>query len=697
MAIQSQTGALSAKLDVDPAGLPGARPAKLPAAPKLQLASAVMRPPSGDEWLHEIKFDGYRMAATLDAGEVRLTTRNQLPYTERFPEIVEALADLPVRSAVLDGEIVALRRDGRSDFGALQRWLGVVPDDSAVAAGVRVVYQVFDLLYLEGHDLKGVALEDRKAALASLLAGVKDVPLLFSEHLELDGEDVFDVACNLELEGIVSKLRGSTYRPGRQRDWLKCTCLSSGDFVVGGYTAPRGSRQGFGALLLGEPDDDGLLRYVGKVGTGFDDALLTSLSARLDEHRREDSPFATPVPRVAVRSGVTWVEPALVVEVAYSERTRDGYLRHPRFHSLRVDKGADDVSAAAQRPLEAPVGPSGGSGAERDQEETMGEKTAPEVKAGQRGARRSSKRAGGGKDRRAADTVAGVKLSNPDRVVYADQGVTKKDLAEYYAEVGEHLLRYARTRPLSLVRCPEGSEEQCFYQKHPGPAFASSLPRVPIEESEGVEDYLYLESVADIVALIQAGVLEIHAWGSSVDDLERPDQLVFDLDPADDVPLEFTKRMARTTRDVLAQLGLTGFLKATGGKGLHVVVPLTPDTDWDTTKAFAKGVAEAIAAGDPERLTTNMSKAKRGGKVFIDYLRNGRGATAIVPYSTRSRSGAPVAVPLRWDELSRLESPGAYDMRSVRRRLASLKEDPWAGFEAARRPLSEVLDPQEAL
>lgn len=292
--------------------------------------------------------------------------------------------------------------------------------------------------------------------------------------------------------------------------------------------------------------------------------------------------------------------------------------------------------------------------------------------------------------------VAGVRLTNPDRVLYADQGATKKDLAEYYVAVGEELLRYAASRPLSLVRCPEGSEAQCFYQKHPGPAFASSLPRVPVEESDGVEEYAYLESVSDIVALVQAGVLEIHAWGSTVDDLERPDLVVFDLDPSEDVAFDYTKRIARQMRDLLARLGLEGFLRTTGGKGLHVAVPLLPDSDWDTVKAFTKGVAEAVAASDPERLTTNMSKAKRGGKVFIDYLRNGRGATAIVNYSTRSRPGAPVAVPLRWDELARLGSPGAYDIVSVRRRLASLNEDPWAGFEAARRPLSEVLAKQEA-
>lgn len=642
----------------------GARTAELPAAPRLALASTTLSPPTGDEWLHEIKFDGYRVAATLNRRKVQLTTRNQLDWTARFPEIAHAFESLPVETAIIDGEIVAVGDDGRSDFGALQRWLGE-------GGRGRVLYQAFDLLYLEGHDLRGVVLEERKSLLAEVLAATKVTgPLRFTEHLEFGGDDVFAAACDLRLEGLVSKRRDSTYTAGRQRDWLKCTCLASGDFVIGGFTAPQGSREGFGALLLGEPDEAGLLRYVGKVGTGFDDAQLAALRDRFGNLAVEDSPFATAVPRVAIRPGVTWLAPELVAEVAYSERTRNGYLRQARYRGPRPDKAASDVSAAEQRPS-APRGGDHARGRPRTEE---GPVTKTKAKTAD-----------------AHVAVAGVRLTSPDRVVYADQGVTKQDLAEYYVVVGEHLLRHAGSRPLSLVRCPAGSEEHCFYQKHPGPAFAADLPRTPIEESEGVEDYVYLESVPHIVALVQAGVLEIHAWGSTVEDLERPDLLVFDLDPADDVPFDRTKQVARRTRDVLGELGLTGFLKTTGGKGLHVVAPLTPDAGWDEAKAFARGVAEALAASDPERLTTEVSRAARRGKVFIDYLRNSRGATAVVPYSTRARAGAPVAVPLRWDELSKLGSAAAYDMRSVRRRLASLKEDPWAGFDAARRPLSDAL------
>lgn len=657
-----------------PSELAGARVAALPAAPQLTLASATLSPPNGEEWLHEIKFDGYRIAATLNRG-VRLTTRNKLDWTAKFPGIVKALESLPVATAIVDGEIVAVGQDGRSDFGALQRWLGA-GWGADPESGVRVLYQAFDLLYLEGHDLRDVALEERKALLAQVLAAKEgNGPLRFTEHLEFGGQDVFAAACSLRLEGLVSKLRGSPYRPGRQRHWLKCTCLTSGDFVVGGFTAPRGSRVGFGALLLGEPDDDGLLRYVGKVGTGFDDVQLAALRSHLDELVVDTSPFATAVPRVAIRPGVTWLEPELVAEVAYSERTGNGYLRQARYRGLRPDKAASDVNAVEQR-LSVPRAGTDARGRSHPEENQV--------------AKKKAKSAG------AQTAVAGVRLTNPDRVVYAEQGVTKKDLAEYYAAVGEHLLRHAGLRPLSLVRCPEGNEKHCFYQKHPGPAFAADLPRARIEESDGVQDYLYLESVPDIVALVQAGVLEIHAWGSTVNDLERPDMLVFDLDPAEKVPFDFTKKVARQTRNLLGELGLSGFLKSTGGKGLHVVVPLEPDAGWDEAKVFAKGVAEALAASDPKKLTTSVSKAARSGKVFIDYLRNGRGATAVTPYSTRARTGAPVAVPLRWDELTRLKSSAAYDMRSVRRRLASLNEDPWAGFDAARRPLSEALAKVEA-
>ena len=676
--------------------------------PRLALATFVEEPPSGEEWLHEVKLDGYRLAATLTKGTARLTTRNLLDWTERFPHIARAIARLPASAAVIDGEVVALGPDNRSDFGALQRWLG--DDKGAGGDGVnarparfRIVYQAFDLLHLDGSDLRGSALTERKEALRELLAraasegaslgGAADdrdgdgasrpaETVRFTEHLTSPGPDVYRVACRLGLEGVISKRRGSLYRAGRTRDWLKSTCLATGDYVIGGYTEPSGSRVGFGALLLGEYEAGGL-RYVGKVGTGFSNALLASLTRTLEAARLDESPFTTPVPRPVIRAGVTWVQPRLVVEVSHAGRTHGGLLRQGRFRGLREDKDAAEVAGASM------AGASAASGAQSNTS-TAGRTVAPQGGAAKE--RRMSKRRQ--RDRDAAEVV-GVTISNPDRVLYPDQGVTKLDLARYYAEVGDRLLVRAAGRPLSLVRCPEGSDAQCFYQKHPGPAFAASLPRIPIEESEGVEDYLYLRTVPDLVALVQAGVLEVHAWGSTVEDLERPDILVFDLDPSDGVEFGYTKSVASDLRDLLSGLGLTGFLRTTGGKGLHVVVPLTPDSDWDTAKTFSRSVAQHLADTDPQRLTTSMAKAKRIDKVFIDYLRNGRGATAIVNFSTRSRLGAPVAVPLRWDELGRLGSSAAYDIVSVRRRLSALRSDPWDGFDDARRPLPSV-EPVEA-
>ena len=669
----------------------GRTAARLPQPPRLQLATYVDEPPVGDEWIHEIKFDGYRLAATLHRGRARLTTRNLLDWTERFAHVAEAVAQLPAGSAVLDGEVVALGSDNRSDFGALQRWLGANTSNGVSGVDLSrytIVYQVFDLLHLDGSDLRSSPLERRKELLRELLARAEpalaresgsggrssaassspQTVVRHTDHLTSSGPDVYRAACRLGLEGVVSKRLGSPYTEGRGSDWLKSTCLATGDFVVGGFTDPQSSRAGFGALLLGEWAD-GVLRYVGKVGTGFSDALLASLTRRLERSRRADSPFATDVPRLVVRAGVTWVDPELVVEIGHAGRTHGGLLRQARFRGLREDKDTSEVAS-----------PTGTRAAPKE----------PRMSTGSTRSKRSTSTTRSTQDRDAAK-VADVAISNPDRVLYPDQGVTKLDLARYYAAVGEQLLAWAANRPLSLVRCPEGSEAQCFYQKHPGPAFAASLPRVPIEESEGVEDYLYLKTVSDLVALVQAGVLEVHAWGSTVEDLERPDMLVFDLDPSDGVAFTYTKSVATDLRDVLAGLGLTGFLRTTGGKGLHVVVPLTPDSDWDTAKEFAKTVAQGLADRDPRRLTTAMAKAKRVDKVFIDYLRNGRGATAIVNYSTRSRLGAPVATPLRWDELARLTSSAAYDIVSVRRRLASLKSDPWEGFDEARKPLSSAI------
>lgn len=613
---------------------------------ELQLATPAEVPPSGSDWLHEIKFDGYRMAAYVKSGEVSLLTRNQLDWTAKFPGVARSLASLKADSAIIDGEIVALNPDGRTDFGRLQ----------AILAGEergRLHYQVFDLLWLNGRDLRPEPLARRRKLLGPLVETTSGTSVRLTGQLDFPGEDVFRHACRLGLEGIVSKRVGSGYRAGRQADWLKTVCLRSGEFVIIGFTEPGGSRNHFGALLLGEYAAGAAKpQFVGKVGTGFSRQLLAALHARLLRLERADPAVDGGIPR-EIRRGTTWTEPELVAEVAYSDRTSDNRLRQPRFRRLRQDKPP--------------------SQAERSANEVVMEKKTREPDG--------------------TVTVAGVVLSNPGRVLYPEQGVSKKSLAEYYAAVGEEQLRWLAHRPLSLVRCPEGQEGSCFYQKHPGAAFAGHIPRVSIEEEEGFSDYLYVRDTADVVALVQAGVLEIHAWGSVIETLERPDILVFDLDPAADVPFTRLKQHARGLRRLLHKIGLTAFLRVTGGKGLHLVVPIEPDTDWDTAKSFSKAVARTMAEANPEQLTVNMSKSRRKGRIFIDYLRNGRGATAITNWSTRSRPGAPVAVPLRWDELGRLKSAAAWNPTSALRRLRSLKSDAWEGFQDARVSLHKVVEP----
>ncbi len=612
----------------------------------LQLATLTDSPPSGSDWLHEIKFDGYRVAAYVSSGEVTLLTRNQLDWTGKFPGVARSLASLKADSAVLDGEIVALTADGRADFGRLQAIL------SGSERG-RLHYQVFDLLWLDGTDLRSEPLSERREILSRLLESTSGTTVRLTGQLDFPGEDVFGHACRLGLEGIVSKRTDSEYRAGRQTDWLKTVCLRNGDFVILGFTQPGGSRNHFGALLLGEYTPGAARpQFVGKVGTGFSRELLADLHARMLTLERSDPLVEGTIPR-EFRRGTTWTEPELVVEIAYSDRTSDNRLRHPRFRRLREDKP----------PLEA--------------ERSANEVVMPKITEAPKG----------------TVTVAGVALSNPGRVLYPEQGVSKQSLAEYYEAVGEEQLRWLAHRPLSLVRCPEGQGGSCFYQKHPGAAFAEHIPRVSIEEEDGFSDYLYVRDTADVVGLVQAGVLEIHAWGSVIETLEQPDILVFDLDPSGDVPFALLKQHARELRDLLKKIGLTAFLRATGGKGLHLVVPIEPDTDWDAAKSFSKAVAQTLADTNPEQLTVNMSKDKRQGRVFIDYLRNGRGSTAITNWSTRSRQGAPVAVPLRWDELGRLRSPNAWNPESALRRLRSLKSDAWEGFDDARVSLQKVVEP----
>jgi bifunctional non-homologous end joining protein LigD len=589
-----------------------------------------MRPaaPSGERWLHEIKFDGYRIQAHIRDGETRLLTRSGRDWTERFGSgLAAALAGLGV-DAVLDGEVVVENAGGVSDFCALQA-------DLADGRSDRFVYYGFDLLHLVGEDLRPMPLSERKDALARLLEAAAPT-LRFSGHFDEEGEVMLRHACRLSLEGLVSKRRDDPYRSGRTTSWIKSKCLNRDEFVIIGYLpASNAPGAAIGSLVLGARADGGFVA-VGRVGTGFTDAVAAELHRRLQALRR-DRPAFEATPASAFR-GVRFVEPALVVEVEYLARTADGALRHASFRGLREDKAPDEIEpppAADAVPVDKP----------------------PKI----------------------------ARLTNPDRVYWPESGVTKAGLAEHYAAMWRRMAPHLVGRPLALLRCPGGIAETCFFQKHAWRGMSKEILRAvdPLDDGEDAT-VLAVDGLPGLIGLVQGGALEIHTWQASLDDLERPDQIVMDLDPDEAVGPEDLHAAAEEVRDRLAAVGLASFLKTTGGKGYHVVAPLAPAADWAAVKGFAKSVADSMAADAPARYVATISKAKRKGRILVDYLRNGRGATAVAPYSTRARPGATVSTPIGWDEL-RAVAPGAVAIAGAAARLRL--PDPWEDFRAAAAPL----------
>jgi len=608
----------------------------LPAWVAPQLATLVSGPPPGDGWVHEIKLDGYRILLRIERGRVKLLTRNRQDWTTRFPAVAKAVAALPVKEALLDGEIVALDSAGVSSFQALQQ-------ADQLEADRTLVYVAFDLLFLDGRDLRPLLLVERKARLARLLKGRRG-QLRYSAHFDVPGRRVYERACRLGLEGIVSKQKTAPYASGRGPAWLKVKCVARQEMVIGGYTDPEGARAEFGSLLLSVHDRDGRLVYAGRVGTGFDHATLRSLGARLRKLEQRASPFAPDGPRPPAR-GAHWVKPELVAEVAFTEWTRDGLLRHPTFEGLREDKPAAQVVREKSRaPKPARTHPiAGGSDGPVE--------------------------------------VAGVRLTHPDRVLFRDQAITKLGLARYYEAVADWMVPHVADRPLSLVRCPEGERGDCFYQKHAAPGVPKQVKRVRIRESGGgTASYLYVDDLPGVIALAQIGVLELHPWGTRVGRLERPDRLVIDLDPAPGLPWARVVEAAEEARALLKDLGLVSFVKTTGGKGLHVVVPLRPEAGWDRLRALGEGIGAEMTRRAPDRYTINPLKAARRGRIFIDYLRNVRGATAVAAYSPRAKRGAPVSTPITWAELSAKTEVPAFTLETVPKRLAALRKDPWVDF-----------------
>ncbi len=677
----------------DPLGIPEARRGPLPETLEPELATLVRQVPTGAQWLHEIKYDGYRALCRIENGTAHIFTRNGLDWTGRFGPIAEAASKLPVRSAFLDGEIVVLGPSGATSFQALQTAIG------GKKAGLT--FYVFDLLYIDGYDLRRSPLHARKAALSALLGSAADGPLRFSDHIEGRGPEFRNRACDAKLEGIVSKLRDAPYRSGRGRDWLKSKCQGRAEFVVVGFTDPQGTRYGFGSLLLAAYDKEGRLHYAGKVGTGFNERTLRAVRSRLAKFERDDRPVlaSSSIPR----RGVHWVEPELVAEVEYTELTRDRILRHPAFLGLREDKSARDVRLEdAGEPVlrladETELEPAGG--AERDQaDEGSGKPAGPR---GPRSEIPSSEAPSAGPAGRArlqlvrpargprgeneeAPVVAGVPITHPDRILFPEMGATKLELARYYEAVAPRMLPEAADRPLTLVRCPEGRRKACFYQKHDDGSFPADLGRVDIEEAGGTGTYLYIRDTSGLIGLIQRGILEIHPWGSRIDAVDRPDRLNIDLDPDVGLPWPRVVEAARELRTRVEELGLRVFLKTTGGKGLHLVIPIARRSTWEEARDFTKAIAAERVSREPLKYIATVTKARRKGRIFVDYLRNTRGATAVGAWSARAREGAPVSVPLAWEELDEKLDPSAFTIRSVPDRLARMG-DPWAGMDAAAR------------
>ena len=656
---------------LDPSRVPGARQvAKMPRFVPPELATLVKRAPEGGQWLHEVKFDGYRALSRIENGSVEMYSRNDKDWTGNYPVLVGQLAKLPVESAMLDGEVVVQLPDGTTSFQELQNVLGTGGSDGAG----QLLYYVFDLLYLNGYELLDAGIEERKRLLKRLLTrGAEGGRILYSEHISGQGSTLLEQACQFGLEGVVSKRAGTRYRPGiRGGEWLKSKCWHEQEFVIGGFTDPAGTRTGFGALLVGV-HEGGRLRYVGKVGTGFNEKLLRQLGERLRRMEIETPPFTEHLARAPKRSH--WVKPELVAEVAFSEWTRGGDIRHPSFKGLREDKPPSEIVTEA----EAEVG------------ETPASQEQPAEAA--RGKAKAS-----GDASPADDTVHGVTLTHPDRVFWPLDQITKRDLVDHYEKVAEWMLPYVLGRPLAMVRCPDGvkgvpatvrqgrgQDGPCFFHKHAGPDFPGPFERVIIEDSGGPDTYLTITEAGSLAGLAQMGVLEIHIWGSTWPDIEHPDMLVFDLDPDPAVEWAALAQGARLMREVLRARGLESFVKTTGGKGLHVVAPITPAEDWEVVRRFCKSVAEAFVTHAPDKYTANMSKAKRGGKIYVDYVRNNRGATSIAPYSTRAKEYATIAVPLRWSELSGRVRPDTYTVNNLQNRLRRLKGDPWDGYFEVQR------------
>ena len=603
-----------------------------------QLATLVDEVPAGSSWIHEIKYDGYRLLLSVGEGVATAWTRSGLDWSDKFKTLVKAAARLPA-GCLIDGEAVALDEEGRPSFQLLQSTLK--------GGGAPLAFYAFDLLVDRGEDIRKLPNIERKERLAALLDGVSP-PILYGDHILGRGEEMFEAVCKQGGEGIISKKASAAYSGTRSRNWLKIKCIQRQEFVIIGWSESD-KRRGFRSLLLAAKDGR-KLTYSGKVGTGFNARLIEELMERMEPLAVDKAPVE--VPR-ADRKGAHWIRPELVAEIAFSEFTEDGILRHPSFMGLREDKPASKVVREVPKRL------------------TKAEK---KTKSG-----------------RKSPEDFGIEISSPERIIFPELGLTKKDLADYYAAIEPLIMVDAAHRPMTLIRCPGGRTGECFFQKHDKGTFGPHVKHIPIKENNGsTEDYLYFDDIKGLLASVQMGTIEFHGWGSKVDEVEFPDRLVFDLDP--DVGLDFKKVKTAAVRlkALLQDLGLKSFPLLSGGKGIHVVVPLDASKDWDAVKSFAERFSRAIAEAEPETFTANIRKVQRKGRIFLDWLRNQRGATAVMPYSARAREGAPVSAPIAWEELDKYDSGHHFGIRDVEELLDRASSKRLAGWGKAKQALPDA-------
>ncbi len=622
------------------------KPVALPAFVKPCLATLADKAPDSGNWIHEIKFDGYRLQARLEDGKVVLLTRNGLDWTDKFSAIAKAVAALKAKRALIDGELVVDDPNGVSSFSLLQQELTSGRQD-------RLVFYAFDLLHLDGVDMRPLPLLERKEALASLLERTPKIAAIrLSESIDESGSVLLKHACRMHLEGIVSKRGDAPYRSGRGHDWIKTKCTDRQEFIIAGFVPASNDARAVGALVLGV-FDKGKLRYAGRTGTGFTYASARDLYRKLQRLKRDRTPFATlPLEERGARGSI-WIEPKVVAEVDFHGWTHGDRVRHASFQGLREDKAAGDVVLEVKDKAAAAANTSA----------TVKKRSAPIGNA-------SVKKAG----KNAKAVVGSITLTHPDRVYWDDAGVTKLDLAEYYRAVWKWMRPHVAGRPISLLRCPEGAAGQCFFQMHAAAGIATDHLHLVPEKGGKI---IAINDLEGLISLVQAGVLEVHTRGTTADDRDNADRLVIDLDPGPGTGWKDVVAAARDVRDRLAALKLKSFLKTSGGKGLHVVLPIAP-TPWDEAKAFTQALAGAMAADDPDRYVATATKSKRNKRIFIDYLRNSHDATAVAPYSTRARPGAPVSVPIDWSELGALKSASQYTVLNLPARLERLRKDPWA-------------------